>query len=228
MIAFFDETAAGEYDDAVGHADRGEAVGDQESHLALGEFGKALEHLELAAGIERGGGLVQDEKLRVAEIGAGEGHLLPLAAGELDSTFEAAAEHLVVAAGELAHDGVGEAFVSGEFDVALLMGLIDAADGDVLAGGHLEAHEVLKDDADLAVEIFEGVLAEIDAVEEDLALGGIVEPSDEFDDGGLALAVFADERDAFAGREGEVEVLQDGALGARIGEGDVAKLEALS
>ena len=116
--------------------------------------------------------------------------------------------------------------MGGDFDVALLVGLIDAADGDVFARGHLEAHEVLKDDADVAVEIFEGVLAQVDAVEQDLSFGGIVESGDEFDDGGLALAVLADQRDSFAGRESEVEVLQHRPVGARIGEGDIAKFEA--
>jgi hypothetical protein len=72
-------------------------------------------------------------KLRVAKVGAGKGHLLPLAAGEFDAAFEAAAEHLIVAAASLLDDGVGKALVSGEFDVALLMRLVDAAYGDVLS-----------------------------------------------------------------------------------------------
>ena len=55
---------------------------------------------------------------------------------------------------------------------------------------------------------------------------GIVEPGDQLDDGGLALAVFADQRDPLAGRESEVEVAQDPARGAGIGEGDIAKLKA--
>ena len=80
----------------------------------------------------------------------------------------------------------------------------------------------------MAVEIFEDVLAEVDAVEQDLAFGWIVETGDEFDDGGLALTVFADEGDSFSGREGEVEVLENGSVGTGIGEGDVAELEAAS
>ncbi len=103
--------------------------------------------------------------MRVAEVGAGEGHLLPFAAGEFDAAFEAASEHLIVAFGELGNDGVGEAFVCGGFDLALLMLVVDAAYGDVFARGHLVAHEVLEDDADLVVEVFEGVLAEIFAIQ---------------------------------------------------------------
>ena len=199
---------------------------DEECHLAFGEFGEALEDFEFAACVEGGGGLVEDEELGVAEVGAGECDLLPLSSGEFDAPFEAATEHLVVASGEFGDDGVGEAFLGGGFDVGLVVLLIDTADGDVLTGGHFEAHEVLEDDADVAVEIFEGVVAEVDAVEEDLAFGGIVEARNEFDDGGFALAVFADEGDALAGGEGEVEVFEDGAIGAGVGEGDVAELEA--
>ena len=88
--------------------------------------------------------------------------------------------------------------MSGDFNLVLLMRLIDAADRDVLSRRHLEAHEVLKDDADVAVKIFERVLAQIDAVEQNLSLGRIVEARDELDDGRLALAVFADQRDAFS------------------------------
>src|SRR6202044_2045077 len=122
------------------------------------------------------------------KIGTGEGHLLPLPAGELDTSFEATAEHLVVSAGELAHDGVGEALVSGEFDVALLMGLIDSTDFDVFSRCHLEPHEVLKDDTDMPMQIFEGVFPEVDAVQKYLSLCRVIEPRDEFDHSCLALA----------------------------------------
>ena len=51
-----------------------------------------------AARIEGGGGLVENEQLRVAKVGAGQRQLLPFAAGEIDAAFEAPAQHLVVAA----------------------------------------------------------------------------------------------------------------------------------
>ena len=46
---------------------------------------EALEHLELGARVERGGRLVEDQHLRVAHVGARDGDLLPLAAGEVDA-----------------------------------------------------------------------------------------------------------------------------------------------
>ncbi len=107
-----------------------------------------------------------------------------------------------------------------------LMRNFDTSDGDVFARGHLVAHEVLKDDSDLGVKIGEVVFAKVDAVEQDLAFGRIVEAGNELDDGSLSLAVFADQRDALAGTESEVEVAEDAPLRAGIVEGDVAKFEA--
>ena len=89
------------------------------------------------------------------------------------------------------------------------IGLIDPAHGDIFARGHLEAHEVLKDDTDVAVEIFEVVLPKVDAVEQNLSFGRVVETRDQLDDGRLPLAVFADECDSFARGESEVEVFQE-------------------
>ena len=106
------------------------------------------------------------------------------------------------------------------------MGDFDLADADILADGHFVAHEILEDDAHLAMQIVERVFAQVDAVEKDLTFGGIVEARDELDDGGFALTVFADECDALAGLDGEVEVFEDAAVGAGIGEGNVAELEA--
>jgi hypothetical protein len=50
---------------------------------------KALEHLELAARVQCRGRLVEDHHLRVAHVGARDGDLLPLAAGQIDAGLEA-------------------------------------------------------------------------------------------------------------------------------------------
>src|SRR5207237_10906091 len=116
------------------------------------------------------------------------------------------AEHLIVAGGQLAHDGVGEAFVSGEFDVVLLLDPVDTAYRDAFSSRHLVAHEILKDDTDVAMQIFEGVLPQVDAVEQNLSFGGVVEACDELDHGRLALAILTDQGDPFSRREGEIEI----------------------
>ena len=62
---------------------------------------------------------------------------------------------------------------------------------------------------DVAAQIFNIVLAQIDAVQQNLSGGWIVKTRDEFDNRGFALAVLADERDAFAGFHAQIEAVQD-------------------
>ena len=52
------------------------------------------------------------------------------------------------------------------------------------------------------VKIFKVVFAKVDAIEQNLAFGRVVKAGDQFDDGRLALAVFPDQRNAFAGMPG--------------------------
>jgi len=157
-LAVFDDQ------DAVGHADGAEAVADEDGGFALGEFLEALEDFVLGAGVEGGGGLVEDEELGVAHVGAAEGDFLPLAAAQVHAAVEAAANHLVVAPGQLGDDGVGEALLGGGFDAGLVLALFDAADGEVLAGGELEAHKILEDDADFLAQLGGVVLAQVVAI----------------------------------------------------------------
>src|SRR5580698_3892491 len=71
MIAFFDETAAFEDNDAISHADGRKTMGDQERHFTFGQFGEAFKDFEFAARIESCGGLVEYKQLCVAEVSAG-------------------------------------------------------------------------------------------------------------------------------------------------------------
>ena len=76
------------------------------------EFGEALENLVFRAGVESGGRLIENQQLRVAKIGARQRQLLPFAAGEIDSAFEAAAEQLIVTSGKPANHRIGETFAA--------------------------------------------------------------------------------------------------------------------
>src|ERR1700755_625120 len=64
--AFFDDVAGVEHEYAVGHADGGEAVRDDERHAPAHEVCEASEDFELGARVERGGRLVEYQNLRVA------------------------------------------------------------------------------------------------------------------------------------------------------------------
>ena len=56
-------------------------MGDQYRRLAFAQLLEAAEHLVLGAGVEGGGGLVEDQHLGLAHVGAGDRYLLPFAAG---------------------------------------------------------------------------------------------------------------------------------------------------
>src|SRR5205085_12335423 len=81
---------AQEYEDPVGHPHGREAMRDQDRHSSARELREALEDFVLGARVERGGRLVEDEKLGVAHISPGQRELLPFAAVEVDSAVEAA------------------------------------------------------------------------------------------------------------------------------------------
>ena len=121
--------------------------------LALAQLLEALEHLELRARVERRGRLVEDQQLRVAHVGAGDGDLLPLAAGEVDAGAEALADDLVVAArAGLRITSSARLRCGGGLDARAVVARLDAADGDVLGRGQVVAHEVLEDDADVGAQ----------------------------------------------------------------------------
>src|ERR1019366_6682003 len=103
--------------------------------------------------------------------------------------------------------------------------LFDTPNRNILARGHLIAHEVLEDHADFPIEIFEVVFPQIDAVEKNLSGGRVIQPSHQLYDSGLALAVLADQRDALPRMQSEIEAVDHGTRGSGIGKRHIAKLE---
>src|SRR6185369_1072306 len=95
VLSFFDDLAAVDHDDAVGHAHRAEAVRDEDRGAAGLERLESLEELVLTLGVDRGGGLVQDQELALAHERAREGEALPFAAREADAA-EPSTEHRLV------------------------------------------------------------------------------------------------------------------------------------
>ena len=130
-VPCFRDTSVFEHDDAVRHAHGGKTVRDQKRHLAFGEFGEALEtpRIRLRAS-SAAVGSSRIEKLRIAQIGAGEGDLLPFAAGKVDAAFESAAEHLLVPSARRRITASARLFCGGA-RISLFGCVFDAADGDV-------------------------------------------------------------------------------------------------
>ena len=144
--------------------------------------------------------------------GAGKGHALFLAAGELGGE--------AVAFGfELDHFEGFEGFALWVGDAAFF-----EAELDVLEGGEVgEEGVILEDGADVAAPGFEVI--DDGAIEEDFAGGGLFEASDDAEGGGFAAAGGAKEGIEASAFEVEGEGV-DGAVGGEL-FGDGAEFEDL-
>ena len=89
-----------------------------------------------------------------------------------------------------------KAFCAGLGD--LIVGGQGNAVADVFADAGGKDDRFLGDDADLPAQRIEGSAAEVDAVDQDASLGGIVKAREQGEEGGLARAVAADDGDALA------------------------------
>ncbi len=78
---------------------------------------------------------------------------------------------------------------------------------DILRRSKVVAHEVLKNDADIAAQYTQVVFAQIHAIEQDAAFVRIVETRQKFDERRLAGAVFAHQGQHLAGFEREAQML---------------------
>ena len=82
-----------EHHEAIGVAQRAEAVGDGEGRAAACQARDGLLDLALGVGVDRGGGLVQDQDARVRKRSARDREQLALSLGETRAAF---AEHGLV------------------------------------------------------------------------------------------------------------------------------------
>ena len=129
--------------------------------------------------------------------------------------------------GSFADDLVRQAALGGGDDARAVVARLDAADGDVVRGGEVIAHEILEDDADIGANREQVVLAQIVPVEQDAAFVRIVEPRQQLDQRGLAGAVLAHQREDLAGVQLERQSAHRPALGAGVAESHVLEREAL-
>src|ERR1700735_1281591 len=83
----------------------------QQRHFSLGQLGESFKHFMLRARIQRCSRFVEDQKLRVTQIGAGQSNLLPLASRKIYTTFKAAPEHLIESIGKSANRMFRQALV---------------------------------------------------------------------------------------------------------------------
>ncbi len=152
-------------------------------------------------GVESAEGLVEKQDLRPDGKSAGKGDALALAAGELRGQ----------AAGEVRKlDGVQELLDASAdlgFRRALRALLHAEAEGDVLEDAHvLEERIMLENEAGAA--LVGAAVGHVAVIEEDLALLGKFQAGDDAQEGGLARAAGAKEREEFAVVDGEAHAIQ--------------------
>ena len=163
------------------------------------------------AGVQRSGRLVENQDLRVAQVCAGQRDFLPFAAGKIHPALEAPARAVCsYCLGSRADDLFRQA-LSRRFGNA---GMSSASSRPSDAAMFCRAVISYRMKSWKMTPIWlcrssMAVLAEVHPVQQNAPSGGIVEPREQFHERCLALAVFADQRDALAGLDAQIESVQD-------------------
>ena len=201
-------------------------MGDEQHDLVRSPLPEVGQHLMLRFGVERGGGLIEDEDGRVADHRPGDGQALALPRGELAAAF---AQFGVEASLHLPDELVGKG------DPRSLLDLIPGCArriADVI--GHLagEQHVLLQGDGAVRPQVVDAHVAKVYVVDEHRAAVGVVEAQKQRHQGRLArsrgtddgryLARFGSQLDigqhALVRLVGEVDVLPSHACdGVRVG-----------
>ena len=219
MGSHLDEPALVHHRHPVGPGRGRQPVGDDDDRPSLHEGGDGPLDLHLGAGVQVGGGLVEDEDGGVGQRGPGQGDELALPGRQAGAPLpDLGGEALGQALEVLEHpDGVhGPAHL-------LVAGAV-AADAHVLEDRAVEEEPLLGDDDDALPQRAEGGVPQVGPAQGDRALGGVVEPGHQLGQGRLPRARRPHQGQALPRRDGEAHVAQD--LGAvAIGETDAAHLD---
>src|SRR5208337_3004551 len=163
----------------IGAADGGEAVRDDKGGAPAHQLCKAALDHGLRLGIERAGGLVENEDARLCQESARDGQALPLAARELDATL---ANNGVVSLGKALGKLVDARGTAGKEE--LLITGIGAREHDVFADGAVEEKRLLQHYAQLRAEGVQVYGYQIHTINQHPARGWRVEGAKQADDGG--------------------------------------------
>ena len=195
-------------------------MGHDEAGAALHHPGEGVLNPQLGAGVDGGGGLVQNQHRRQAQHHAGDAQQLLLALGQHAAVL---ADDGVIAVGQSADEGVGVGGLRGGDH--LLVGGVGLAHDDVLPDGAGLQPGVLQHHAVGGAQAVARHVADVAALDADAAGIHVVKAHQQVDDGGLAAAGGADDGDALARLHGQVEVA-DQLLLRVVGERHVAALHA--
>ena len=177
-----------------GIADGGQPVGDDQRGSTLGQVVKGTLNLRLGDGIQRRGGLVQNQDRRVLQENPGNGNPLLLTAGQEGAPLA----HIgLKALGHSQNVLVDFRLLCRRND--LLHGGIRPAVADIFQHRIREQEHVLLDDADVLMEAPLGHIPDVQSVNGNAAAGYVVEPGDQLAQGGLSAAGGAHNGDGLPG-----------------------------
>src|SRR5947209_805321 len=97
-----------------------------------------------------------------------------------------------------------------------------------MTGAKFEAEKILECAGNTRAPIERGNAREIDSIDEDASLAGLIEPREEFDQGAFACAVLADDRDDRARFEFQIDVFEHATGRAGIRERDVLESDSVA
>ena len=198
------DAAAVHDEDAVGVLDGGDALRDDDLRGLRDEVAEALTNQGVGLRVDRGGGVVEDEHLRLLQHRTGDAETLLLTTGDVGTAL---GDEGVV----LVREGLNELVGLGELTRGdeLLVGRLRVTPAEVLRDGAGEEHVLLKHDGDLVTQELEVVLSYVDAADADLALACVIETGNQLDERGLRGAGTAHDADGFTGFNMKIDVRED-------------------
>ena len=208
------DPSAVEYQQGLAALQGARPMRDQDHGSAAHQVPHRAEDLRLGLRVNGARGLVENEHRTVLQEGAGEGDTLSLAPGEL----RAALPDVRVVASWQPHDELVRVGGVCRGD-DLLSARAGRGIGDVFSDAGGEEYRLLQHDGELAAQVGELVVAQINAVQQDLSRGRVVEAREQADQCGLAGSRRPDHAEARPRRDHEGDVVQDGPV-RPIGEGD--------
>ena len=210
MRAAFAEATFVHHQDQVGVADGREAVGDDERGATFEQFFQGLLDRVLGLGIDAAGGFVEHEHFGVVDEHADERQELPLPMRERRTPLT---HVLLIPVGQPLDEPVGPDEGGGLFD--LLQRHVRVVERQVALDRAGEEEHVLQHEPDVPPEMAQRKIADVDAIDQDLAFLDVVETQQQADDGRLPPARSADDGRALARLDGERDVAQVKGAAAR-------------
>ena len=200
-------------------------MADVDGGLVPGDVVELAVDLRLRHRVQGRRGLIQNDEGGILIEGPGDGDLLGLAAGDLHALLV----QVLVEVGFQALRQGRQPLPEARFGKAVRRPLpvIVPPGSHILPQGQGQQLEILKDHGEEVHVLPVAVLPDVDAIEEDLSLRWIVEPTEELDEGGLSAAVGAHHGKAAPHPEAHVHMPQGVVRPAGVAEGHVPELDVI-